>query len=359
MPRSFNVNRRSISPPFVDSPVSDDALPSFVFAPTPRFAKLPFSTGYPLFPAPGSSTLGSGSSPSPSSVRSNRITCTGDDSPDGYHRLPAVTPSPNEASSVPGSLATSHYFTRRSYSGSGLISPLHDPPIASPLRATAVPYIPAHGVPTNNRLSVSRHHILAPSPQFFPSRPVDALSPSGAAPFDGPSEGGVLSTHKMDGSWALPVALNAADPDSDDRDPLMSISGEDSSRSAHPGLLRELPSLSAGERPTTFAYTPGRSTVGVPPQDDPMSAIERSSLPSIGSRRPLDPSRPHHRAPLASSSAAISSSADEGAPEASRTYAFVPLPGNTVKKRPRRRHDEIERLYQCGYMLPSMSLFRK
>ena len=32
-----------------------------------------------------------------------------------------------------------------------------------------------------------------------------------------------------------------------------------------------------------------------------------------------------------------------------KTYSFVALPGNTVKKRPRRRYDEIERLYQCSW----------
>ncbi|KIK61713.1 hypothetical protein GYMLUDRAFT_58766 [Collybiopsis luxurians FD-317 M1] len=33
----------------------------------------------------------------------------------------------------------------------------------------------------------------------------------------------------------------------------------------------------------------------------------------------------------------------------SKTYSFVALPGNAVKKRPRRRYDEIERLYQCSW----------
>ncbi|KAG6810890.1 hypothetical protein H0H92_009920 [Tricholoma furcatifolium] len=33
----------------------------------------------------------------------------------------------------------------------------------------------------------------------------------------------------------------------------------------------------------------------------------------------------------------------------SKTYSFVALPGNAVKKRPRRRYDEIERLYQCSF----------
>lgn len=35
--------------------------------------------------------------------------------------------------------------------------------------------------------------------------------------------------------------------------------------------------------------------------------------------------------------------------DASKTYSFVSLPGNTVRKRPRRRYDEIERLYSCNY----------
>jgi hypothetical protein len=36
-----------------------------------------------------------------------------------------------------------------------------------------------------------------------------------------------------------------------------------------------------------------------------------------------------------------------GKSKSGKTYSFVPLPGNAVKKRPRRRYDEIERLYRC------------
>jgi hypothetical protein len=36
-------------------------------------------------------------------------------------------------------------------------------------------------------------------------------------------------------------------------------------------------------------------------------------------------------------------------PAISKTYSFVSLPGNAVKKRPRRRYDEIERLYHCSW----------
>ena len=36
-------------------------------------------------------------------------------------------------------------------------------------------------------------------------------------------------------------------------------------------------------------------------------------------------------------------------PSNSKQYAFVSLPGNEVRKRPRRRYDEIERMYQCSW----------
>ncbi|KAF5387331.1 hypothetical protein D9757_005798 [Collybiopsis confluens] len=51
--------------------------------------------------------------------------------------------------------------------------------------------------------------------------------------------------------------------------------------------------------------------------------IPVDELDADGSRSPLDPN--------------------------SKTYSFVALPGNAVKKRPRRRYDEIERLYQCSW----------
>jgi hypothetical protein len=36
-------------------------------------------------------------------------------------------------------------------------------------------------------------------------------------------------------------------------------------------------------------------------------------------------------------------------PSVSKTYSFVSLPGNAVRKRPRHRYDEIERLYHCSW----------
>ncbi|KAI8979053.1 hypothetical protein BDF20DRAFT_795329, partial [Mycotypha africana] len=32
-----------------------------------------------------------------------------------------------------------------------------------------------------------------------------------------------------------------------------------------------------------------------------------------------------------------------------KAYSFVSIPGTNQKKRPRRRYDEIERLYHCNY----------
>lgn len=41
--------------------------------------------------------------------------------------------------------------------------------------------------------------------------------------------------------------------------------------------------------------------------------------------------------------------ASDGTAVDRKSYSFVALPGNAVKKRPRRRYDEIERLYQCSW----------
>ena len=64
---------------------------------------------------------------------------------------------------------------------------------------------------------------------------------------------------------------------------------------------------------------------------------------STSSSAPLSPSR---SIPLQRS---LSNSHGAGDSIDRKTYSFVALPGNAVKKRPRRRYDEIERLYQCSW----------
>ncbi|KAF6761626.1 Zn finger family DNA binding protein [Ephemerocybe angulata] len=68
----------------------------------------------------------------------------------------------------------------------------------------------------------------------------------------------------------------------------------------------------------------------------PMSAGLPSSLPHLSSFR-----SPHRSVGGPSHSPA--DSVDR------KNYSFIALPGNAVKKRPRRRYDEIERLYQCSW----------
>ena len=75
------------------------------------------------------------------------------------------------------------------------------------------------------------------------------------------------------------------------------------------------------------------------PADPSESTQSRSHSPGFSSLVPI--SRP-----------AVSDEEDDAAPpdlSVSKTYSFVSLPGNAVRKRPRRRYDEIERLYHCSW----------
>ncbi|KAI5123509.1 hypothetical protein M0805_006669 [Coniferiporia weirii] len=74
----------------------------------------------------------------------------------------------------------------------------------------------------------------------------------------------------------------------------------------------------------------------------PQSSSGDSNSPSYAYALPSDP---------AASPGSVHQQAAYSNPNdpASKTYSFVSLPGNTVRKRPRRRYDEIERLYSCSY----------
>ncbi|KAF7968513.1 hypothetical protein HWV62_30201 [Athelia sp. TMB] len=82
-------------------------------------------------------------------------------------------------------------------------------------------------------------------------------------------------------------------------------------------------------------------TLGMPP----------SGYPPIGEDS-YGPSPPGTGTSTTSSNAPANrniGTANSGSSSSSKTYSFVSLPGNAVKKRPRRRYDEIERLYQCSW----------
>jgi hypothetical protein len=76
-------------------------------------------------------------------------------------------------------------------------------------------------------------------------------------------------------------------------------------------------------------------------------------LNPLGFADPWASSRPQPPVGPSDDASAQSVSGAERMQSPGKTYSFVPLPGNAVKKRPRRRYDEIERLYQCSFTLPS------
>ncbi|KAI1796778.1 hypothetical protein LXA43DRAFT_1057622 [Ganoderma leucocontextum] len=76
-----------------------------------------------------------------------------------------------------------------------------------------------------------------------------------------------------------------------------------------------------------------------PPAQLLQSPSKNAALPPGGG------AKPQHGAP----GQASAGSTPRPGGNNSKTYSFVSLPGNAVKKRPRRRYDEIERLYQCSW----------
>jgi len=83
---------------------------------------------------------------------------------------------------------------------------------------------------------------------------------------------------------------------------------------------------------------------------DPSDNSPRPSTDSIGvvdSNFHVQSLSPHSSVSLDISTQ--SSSEDQNPSSPSRTYSFVSLPGQTIRKRPRAMHDEIERLYHCSW----------
>ncbi|KAF7308856.1 C2H2-type domain-containing protein [Mycena kentingensis (nom. inval.)] len=95
-----------------------------------------------------------------------------------------------------------------------------------------------------------------------------------------------------------------------------------------------------------YAVRPDENTYGPsPPGTATSSSSTHATLPSTQLASSL-PSASSQQQPQTQQQAGAAS----GDSDASRkTYSFVALPGNTVRKRPRRRYDEIERLYHCSW----------
>lgn len=97
---------------------------------------------------------------------------------------------------------------------------------------------------------------------------------------------------------------------------------------------------------------------------NPLISANYSPRPSTASTG-VGGASPHHAYSISAASPGSANSASPDMPtmsshaehqghpsspsQSSKTYAFVSLPGTTIRKRPRRRYDEIERLYHCSW----------
>ncbi|KAL5531429.1 hypothetical protein ACEPAG_4306 [Sanghuangporus baumii] len=109
-------------------------------------------------------------------------------------------------------------------------------------------------------------------------------------------------------------------------------------------------------------YYPSRGytgpAAGTYPLYGPSEDAPYDARPQTGSSDSSSPSYPYPQGAVSSGSRGLPNTLNPhqadyanfgGADPSSKTYSFVALPGNTVRKRPRRRYDEIERLYACNF----------
>jgi hypothetical protein len=361
------VGQRPSSPCLLDSPVSDDAFDAYPILTLPRVTR-PFTlelpqhaTVRPRASTPDDHPFGVRSPYSPSSTGSNRNRAhmtphffVG--SPLGGN-LPSVTPSPVEAASWQGIIAgtASSYFHQ----------PPSTPPTtyhsnvanSSPLNMATVACISTFRSHKYSTGLVGDHCTIASASYSVPSNTYPLEKNAGSwvdfsarahNRHEAPTS---LSALGPDGSWALSVALRQ-DSDADDQvlpTPFLGGYGGRGPRSlqvVQPFVLTQSSDVRPSDVPTP---APVRSRTFHPSQDHYRQRGVSDAWPT-SSAQSLSTS--YYQAPLASGSGDPSASVDEGVSDASRTYSFVPLPGNNLKKRPRRRYDEIERLYRCGFLLP-------
>jgi hypothetical protein len=225
--------------------------------------------------------------------------------------------------------------------------PYHEAPINPPMEA----YLHPNPRPEDTSYNQSRYPTNIPD--YAPQPRPTALEPSAWSPTD-PSgaERAVITRYGAGGDMLSPLTESLRAPATH---PAYAMAG----RSSHPSpplsdyRLDQSPSEQRTDMQTpvgqTFEQVAGQYTVPhgyeYPTPPHPLSSAHGPHAPIV----PISPS---------SVNAPHSSALSRGhprSPSSSKTYAFVSLAGNTVKKRPRRRYDEIERLYQCSFVLPGMS----
>lgn len=103
----------------------------------------------------------------------------------------------------------------------------------------------------------------------------------------------------------------------------------------------------AGPSPA-YGYPQGHSPYG-PPGGEMPSTYQHGS--SMYAQPRTDWAYQHPGAPMTPSGGVFPPSASSAPPQSrpSQVYSFVPIPGSQQHKRPRRRYEEIERMYKCGW----------
>ncbi|KAJ7637192.1 hypothetical protein FB45DRAFT_742712, partial [Roridomyces roridus] len=96
-----------------------------------------------------------------------------------------------------------------------------------------------------------------------------------------------------------------------------------------------------------------------------LGSLRQEDARSLGDVSPFQPSFPsisnspqyilrseentYGSSPPGTATSSSSTAPSQESTSTEKNYSFVALAGNTVRKRPRRRYDEIERLYHCSW----------
>lgn len=103
------------------------------------------------------------------------------------------------------------------------------------------------------------------------------------------------------------------------------------------GAVQQQPQFVHAPAATLFQYAPQSAASANAHDQRSTSSASPGLTPQLGggySTTPSPPPQDMHGAP---------------GQQQQKTFAFIALPGNQVRKRPRRRYDEIERLYACNW----------
>ncbi|KAG6248887.1 hypothetical protein E4U24_002495 [Claviceps purpurea] len=117
------------------------------------------------------------------------------------------------------------------------------------------------------------------------------------------------------------------------------------------GMAQQPNDPSIGQHSPTYPYPPPQPSPYAPNQDmthgysHPSGAMYAQPRPDWGGYG-------HHGAPpMAGGHPGVygHNQASQAQQRSSQVYSFVPIPGAQQHKRPRRRYEEIERMYKCGW----------